>query len=288
MTGLQVKDSMQQQEQAAKAPLQQPLRQQSVCSSPKQASNLSEKRSLCAAAATNTEHGSFADLSKEAADAKYKVQFAAACLFLSMLVCACTQTHLCLLYSVYMNAVRTCTSMCSTLPVHIPMSTHITLKSHACSYQYLCLCMYIYVWTMYVMVGRCTMSAPKAGKLTAGQLTCTNDLAAGFVSVPQAGLCPQVKAPADRPSQVLLGQHAAVSQLCIKRAIVYDSTETCVTGCAGTGGGTAAARGRALCRGGCPVICSSQVAQKVRQGIANNKQPHTVSLVPTCPGGPQL
>ncbi|KAL3155727.1 hypothetical protein ABBQ32_012748 [Trebouxia sp. C0010 RCD-2024] len=72
----QVKDSMQQQEQAAKAPLQQPLRQQSVCSSPKQASNLSEKRSLCAAAATNTEHGSFADLSKEAADAKYKAALA--------------------------------------------------------------------------------------------------------------------------------------------------------------------------------------------------------------------
>ena len=77
MTALQVQHSMQQQEQAPKSPLQQPLRQQSLSSSPKQASKLSGKRSLSLAAdATEVEHSGFADLIKEAADAMHQVHLA--------------------------------------------------------------------------------------------------------------------------------------------------------------------------------------------------------------------
>ena len=91
MTALQVQHSMQQQEQAPKSPLQQPLRQQSLSSSPKQASKLPGKRSLSLAAdATEVEHSGFADLIKEAADAMHQVHLATC---LSQCVCMCT--HIC-------------------------------------------------------------------------------------------------------------------------------------------------------------------------------------------------
>lgn len=130
MIGLQVQHSMQQQEQTPKGPLQPPLRQQSICSSPKQASNLSEQRALSAADASETEHGSFADLIKEAADAKHQVHFAAACPFIEY---ACVRMYLdtsVLMYSVYRNAVHTRTCMCSTCTcLYTHIYTHITLKT---------------------------------------------------------------------------------------------------------------------------------------------------------------